>query len=198
MYKIKHIPTGLYYQPHKHRGSNISKRGKVYQTSTHGLSSAFRSAERHPNVAQRQTFSIFVQKDSPIHKQLKDVFVWEESYGWQMKAETNVSDWVIEKIGEDKIKQQIVAIISYNQEDFDHHIRHYLHDNNIPFQAVSNKIIETTEVRYYAVLNSLNFRGMSPDKVVETPRAYKSKEYGDIIDITKVYLPIGQKVEHEL
>ena len=100
MYKLKHVPTGLYYQPHKHRGSNLSKRGKVYQTSTHGLSSAFRSAEKHPNVAQRQLFTVFVEKDSPIHKLLKDTLIWEESRGsyGQMKADTNVSDWIIEKI----------------------------------------------------------------------------------------------------
>lgn len=100
MYRLKHIPTGLYYQPHKHRGSNLSKRGKVYQTSTHGLSSAFRSAEKHPNVAQRQLFTVFVEKDSLIHRNLKDVLVWEESFGSynQMKAETNVSDWIVEKI----------------------------------------------------------------------------------------------------
>jgi hypothetical protein len=102
MYKLKHVPTGLYYQPHKHRGSNLSKRGKVYQTSTHGLSSAFRSAEKHSTDARCQLFTVFVEKDSPIHRQLKDVFVWTESYGsyHQMKADTNVSDWVIEEIME--------------------------------------------------------------------------------------------------
>jgi hypothetical protein len=43
---------------------------------------------------------VFVEKDSPIHRQLKDVFAWTESYGsyGQMKADTNVSDWIIEKI----------------------------------------------------------------------------------------------------
>lgn len=46
-YKVKHVPTGLYYQPHKHRGSNISTRGKIYQTGTHGLSSAFKYAEKY-------------------------------------------------------------------------------------------------------------------------------------------------------
>ena len=92
MYKVKHIPTGLYYQPHKHRGSNLSKRGKVYQTATHGLSSAFKSPER--------TFSVYCEKDSVVHKQTKDILNYSEcrwSYH-QMTAETNVSDWVIEEI----------------------------------------------------------------------------------------------------
>ena len=39
-YKLKHVPTGLYYQPHKHRGSNLSQKEKIYQSATHGLSSA--------------------------------------------------------------------------------------------------------------------------------------------------------------
>lgn len=33
MYRIKHIPTGLYYQPRKYRGNNLSKNGKVYHTN---------------------------------------------------------------------------------------------------------------------------------------------------------------------
>ena len=92
IYKLKHIPTGMYYQPHKHRGSNISKRGKIYQTSTHGLSSAIRSN----NI----TFSVYVEKDSQVYKQTKDILKYSDckwSYN-QMMAETNVSDWVIEEV----------------------------------------------------------------------------------------------------
>ncbi len=48
MYKLKHIPTGLYYQPHKHRGSNLSKTGKVYCGKTHGLSGEFRNLKNNP------------------------------------------------------------------------------------------------------------------------------------------------------
>ncbi len=36
-YKMKHIPTGLYFQPHKHRGSHLSKNGKIYQTASNGI-----------------------------------------------------------------------------------------------------------------------------------------------------------------
>ncbi len=92
MYKLKHKPTGMYYQPHKHRGSNLSKTGKVYQTGTHGLSGAFKST--------RQTFTIFVAKDSTIHKKTKDVLIYSECrYDQsQLKAETLISDWEIETI----------------------------------------------------------------------------------------------------
>ncbi len=35
-YRLKHIPTGLYYQPTKN-GNNLSKRGKVYLTKVNPL-----------------------------------------------------------------------------------------------------------------------------------------------------------------
>lgn len=92
IYKLKHVPTGLYYQPHKHRGSNLSKKGKIYQTATHGLSSAMR--DRHT------TFSIQVEKDSIIHKLTKDILNYKEcrwTYN-QLHAETLLTDWIIEEI----------------------------------------------------------------------------------------------------
>jgi hypothetical protein len=92
MYKLKHVPTGLYYQPRKHGGSNLSKRGKVYQTKTHGLSTAFKN--------ESKLFTIYVNKDSVVYKQTNDVLDYAEcrySYN-QMMAETNISDWIIEKI----------------------------------------------------------------------------------------------------
>nr|DAG14335.1 MAG TPA: hypothetical protein [Caudoviricetes sp.] len=99
-YRLKHIPTGVYYQPHKHRGSNVSLNGKVYLNGTHGLSSAWTYSKRYPNNTNSQLFSVFVEKGSRIHKFLEDKFTWSEcrySYG-QLKTETNVSDWEIEYI----------------------------------------------------------------------------------------------------
>ena len=52
-YKLKHLPTGLYYQPHKHRGSNLSEKGKIYQSGTHGLSSALRYATKDKNLPNK-------------------------------------------------------------------------------------------------------------------------------------------------
>lgn len=92
MYRLKHIPTGLYYQPHKHRGSNLSKRGKVYQTATHGLSETMRS--------KKTVFFVYCEKDSVVHRQTKDILNYTEcrwSYN-QMMAETLVSDWIVEEI----------------------------------------------------------------------------------------------------
>lgn len=90
MYRMKHIPTGLYYQPHKHRGSHLSKTGKVYQTNVNGVESG--------NSAFK--LSIYCQKDSRIHKQTKDILDWRQcSYsGNQMMAETNFEDWIREEI----------------------------------------------------------------------------------------------------
>jgi len=92
MYRLKHVPTGMYYQPHKYRGSNISKRGKVYQTKTHGLSTAFKSKSK--------TFSVYVEKNSRTHKETKDILVFVEcTYSHhQIICETNTCDWVIEEI----------------------------------------------------------------------------------------------------
>lgn len=87
IYKLKHKPTGLYFQPHKHRGSHLSKRGKIYQTATHGLSSVMKSG--------RENFSVMCEKGSQVYKQTKDILVWGEA-SWsynQLRANTRVSDW---------------------------------------------------------------------------------------------------------
>lgn len=99
-YKLKHVPTGLYYQPHKHRGSNLSKRGKIYQTSTNGLSSAIKYHERNPESEQLKKFSVYVEKGSVIHKMTLDTLNWIESrwsFG-QLRAETLLSDWILVNI----------------------------------------------------------------------------------------------------
>lgn len=94
IYKVKHLPTGLYFQPHKHGGSNLSRKGKIYQTATHGLSSAMRDNNKD------RPFRIYVEKDSVVHRLTKDVLTYTECK-WaykQLGADTNVTDWVIEEI----------------------------------------------------------------------------------------------------
>jgi hypothetical protein len=90
-YKVKHKPTGLYYQPHKHRGSHLSKSGKIYQTNTNGVESG--------NYGHK-TFTVWCEKNSIIYKLTKDILTWEQSrsnYN-QLKAETNFQDWVREEV----------------------------------------------------------------------------------------------------
>lgn len=88
-YKVKHVPTGLYYQPHKHRGSHLSKSGKIYQTNINGVESG--------NYGHK-TFTVWCEKNSTIHKLTKDILTWTESRYNQLKAETNFEDWIREEI----------------------------------------------------------------------------------------------------
>jgi hypothetical protein len=88
-YKMKHVPTGLYFQPHKHRGSHLSKRGKIYQTNTNGVESGNYGHE---------TFTVCCEKDSQIHKITDGVLIWQKAWSRQLKAETQFSDWVRETI----------------------------------------------------------------------------------------------------
>lgn len=93
-YKLKHTPTGLYYQPHKHRGSNLSKRGKIYQTKANILSIGYYS-----NGDTRKTLQVVAHVDTLIYKNFKDKFNWGEStYSRDMLAETKASDWEMEEI----------------------------------------------------------------------------------------------------
>lgn len=93
MFRLKHIPTGLYYQPHKHGGSHLSKKGKIYQNTSHGLSEAFNN--------KREFFCVNCNKNSQVYKLTKDILSWKETRGggWnQVIALTKTSDWVIENI----------------------------------------------------------------------------------------------------
>lgn len=98
MYRLKHLPTGLYFQPHKHRGSHLSKKGKIYQNKNNGLSSSLRYAEKYNDLDTR-TFTVYCQKESQIHKLTKEILNWEQHYNYyQLKASTRLKDWIIEEI----------------------------------------------------------------------------------------------------
>lgn len=62
-YKIKHIPTGLYYQP-AIRGNNLSKTGKVYQTCINPLTM----------YAGCTYMDITLNINSQVYKKYKDYF----------------------------------------------------------------------------------------------------------------------------
>lgn len=86
-YRMKHIPTGLYYQPIRHRGSNLSKNGKVYLTESHGIKS------------HNHKFYVYSFCDCAVVKQTRDKLDWVKSYpGSELRAETNISDWVKEEV----------------------------------------------------------------------------------------------------
>ena len=93
-YKLKHVHTGLYYQPHKFRGSNWSKRGKIYQTKSNILSLGYYS-----DGSPRKILYIYAHKDTLIYKEFKDKLSWEKASGYnEYKVATCSEDWIIEEI----------------------------------------------------------------------------------------------------
>lgn len=72
-YRIKHIPTGLYYKPVV---PNLSKTGKVYQTTNNALT-----------YFCCGVVPVEVRKDSKIYEATKDKIQWEPSryhYGYMI------------------------------------------------------------------------------------------------------------------
>lgn len=91
-YRLKHIPTGLYFQPHKYQGSHLTKRGKIYQTRLN----AFSYSGYNPPT----TFDVYAKKNSHIHKDTMETLAWKDarwSYN-NVVAVTNLSDWIQEEI----------------------------------------------------------------------------------------------------
>jgi hypothetical protein len=89
---MKHIPTGLYFQPHKHRGSHLSKNGKIYQTNTNGVETG--------NYGHK-SFTVCCEKNSQVHKMTINKLDWSDGWSYnQLKANTNFSDWEREYLTE--------------------------------------------------------------------------------------------------
>lgn len=66
MYRIKHIPTGLYYQPRKYRGNNLSKNGKVY----------------HKRPILNKPITLVLHSGSRVYNEIK------ENAGWLFDTKT--------------------------------------------------------------------------------------------------------------
>lgn len=93
MYKLKHIPTGLYYQPVKD-GNNLSKRGKIYQTKQNPLTMGYYS-----DGSTRKKFYVSLNKRSSLFKQIDPTLVWRDArYGNDIIIETSIEDWIEEYI----------------------------------------------------------------------------------------------------
>lgn len=67
MYKVKHIPTGLYYQPVTSSGTNLGKKGKIYETSSSCLSGS------------ENYIIIDIKKESPVYRDFAGIL--ESTYG---------------------------------------------------------------------------------------------------------------------
>lgn len=87
-HKIKHIPTGLFYQPHKHRGNNLSKNGKVY------------AIEGYAKLALKSIAAIQLEKGGRVYNIVKDILPLRDSrYAYnQVIAQTSEKDWEIVEI----------------------------------------------------------------------------------------------------
>jgi hypothetical protein len=86
-YKIKHKPTGMFWQPHKYRGNTLSKTGKIYGKESYAKS-ALKSAY------------VQVDKDSVVYRKTKDIISYQEckhTYN-QLIAPGSQSDWEIIKL----------------------------------------------------------------------------------------------------
>jgi hypothetical protein len=92
-YKLKHKPTGLYYQPISHRGSHFSKRGKIYQTKTNILNLGY-----YVDGAPRREIVVSAHKGTLIYKEFKDSLIWFKSYDNKYLTIPLVCDWEIEEI----------------------------------------------------------------------------------------------------
>lgn len=85
-YRVKHIPTGLYYKPGK---LNLSKTGKVYMDGSSVLGST------GSNI-----IIVSIRKCSKIHEATKDKIQWEPSrfmYGY-MVAKLPVNEFEKEEL----------------------------------------------------------------------------------------------------
>jgi len=83
-FKIRHIPTGLFWQPHKHRGSTLSKTGKIYSKRNFA-----EAAIKHTHIQ--------VAENSVVYRMTKDILKYQE-LKWvvgQMKAISYKSEWEI-------------------------------------------------------------------------------------------------------
>ena len=97
-YKLKHKPTGLYYQPIRGYGSNLSKLGKIYQTRLHGLSQAFKYAKLFPDRKSSQIFNVHAEEWSRVYKNTKNILDWNHLCRSPIRAETKITDWEIEEL----------------------------------------------------------------------------------------------------
>jgi len=91
-YRVKHIPSGLYYQPMRHRGSNLSKNGKLYHTEANA-SRVFKTSQK---------ITIWVNEKSTVYKMTKEILDYKKS-GWghnQVFVQTEKDEWIIEEVGQ--------------------------------------------------------------------------------------------------
>tara|TARA_B110000908_G_C10188088_1_gene419056 strand:- start:687 stop:962 length:276 start_codon:yes stop_codon:yes gene_type:complete len=88
-YKMKHVPTGYYYQPHKFRGSHLSKKGKIYQNRVNGIS-----------INTNDEVWVHMHTGTLVYKDLKDkVALTKSSWSsYTFVLVTRKEDWIKEEL----------------------------------------------------------------------------------------------------
>ena len=88
-YRIKHIPTGLYYCPNKsaYDKTNFSKRGKIYASKSYALAAMKHNSICHVNKSQCAKIEFF-EKNKKESCYSKNFLI----------INTRDEDWEIEEI----------------------------------------------------------------------------------------------------
>ena len=85
-YRIKYVPTGLYYKPGE---VNLSKNGKVYTTGTNAFS-----------YFSRGYIPVSARKGSKLHMSTQDIIRWLPTayYSWKMSAQIPIEQFIKEEL----------------------------------------------------------------------------------------------------
>ena len=85
-YRIKHIPTGLYYKP---GDVNLSKNGKVYLSGVSALS-----------TYSEDYIPVHVRTNSQLHKSTEGKIAWRPAYSksWMVYAKIPKAEFIKEPI----------------------------------------------------------------------------------------------------
>lgn len=91
MFRLKHIPTGLYYQPLSAYGSHLSKRGKIYHTEgmARGVFPKYENIFFIEVKTGTEAWRILLDHDIPFQPYTRD----------KVQIKTNVTkDWRVEEV----------------------------------------------------------------------------------------------------
>ncbi len=124
MYKVKHIPTGLYYQPVTSSGTNLGKKGKIYETSSSCLSGS------------EDYIIIDIKKSSPIYR--KFVGILDMKYG--LRKDNSKFGFMYCKIPKSDFEKEFLPVDINTLENIITKQREKYIDNDI-VQTCLNEII---------------------------------------------------------
>lgn len=90
-YRLKHVPTGMYYRPGGGSpGNTLSIKGKVYNSGVNGLSYMGKKDKDYE-------FEVFTRRGSDVHVRTK-MRGWSDYGHYFVKTKVKVSDFVKEEI----------------------------------------------------------------------------------------------------